>query len=139
MADEFRTTFFFGPEDVPERPGILRCVFNTKKRSWKGGVQVVIELAQTQLEQLRECGLLGEMTEMIRAKAEAETFAEYEQRARELFTQQVCRAKLDLAIAAGINQENQTIAADALKEELDRTVIANADTIRLAILTELDL
>jgi hypothetical protein len=138
MADEFRTTFFFGPEDVPGRPGILRCIFNTKKRSWKGGVQVVVELAQAQLEQLRERGLLSELTEMIRAKVEAATFAEYEQRARDLFTQQVCRAKLDLAISAGINQENQTIAADALKEELDRTVIANADAVRLAILTELD-
>jgi hypothetical protein len=138
MADEFRTTFFFGPEDVPERPGILRCVFNTKKRSWKGGVQVVVELAQTQLEQLRERGLLGELTEMIRAKVEAETFAEYEQRARDLFTQQVCRAKLDLAIANGIRQENQTIAAEVLREELTRTVAANADEIRQAILTELD-
>ena len=138
MADEFRTTFFFGPEDVPERPGVLRCIFNTKKRSWKGGVQVVVELARAQIAQLRERGLLGELTEMIRAKVEAETFAEYEQRARDLFTQQVCRVKLDLAIAAGINQENQTIAADALKEELNRTVIANADAIRQAILTELD-
>jgi len=139
MADEFRTTFFFGPEDIPGRPGVLRCVFNTKKRSWKGGVQVVVELAQAQLEQLRERGLLGELTEMIRAKVEAETFDEYEQRARELFTQQVCRAKLDLAIAAGINQENQTIAADALKEALDKAVIAKADAVRLAILTGLDL
>ncbi len=114
MSDDFRTTFFFGPEDVPGRPGLLRCIFNTKKRSWKGGVQVVVELAQVQLEQLRERGLLGELTEMIRAKVEAEAFAEYEQRARDLFTQQVCRAKLDLAIAAGISQENQTIARSAL-------------------------
>jgi hypothetical protein len=139
MTDDFRITFFYGPDNVPDRPDAVMCVFNVKKRSWKGGVQVVVELAQTQLEQLRERGLLSELTEMIRAKVEAETFTEYEQRARELFTQQVCRAKLDLAIAAGINQENQTIAADALKEELDRTVIANADAIRLAILTELDL
>lgn len=138
MSDEFRTTFFFGPEEIPERPGVLRCIFNTKKRSWKGGVQVVVELAQAQLEQLRERGLLGELAEMIRAKAEPEAFVEYEQRAHDLFTQQVCRAKLELAISAGISQENQTIAADALKEELDRTVTANADAIRQAILTELD-
>ena len=139
MADDFRTTFFFGPEEVPGRPGVLRCVFNTKKRSWKGGVQVVVELAEAHLEQLRERGLLGELTEMVRAKVEAETWAEYEQRARDLFTQQVCRAKLELAIAAGIGQENQTIGVDAFKEALDKTVIAKADAIRLAILTELDL
>jgi hypothetical protein len=139
MTDDFRITFFYGPDNVPDRPDAVMCVFNTKKRSWKGGVQVVVELAQAQLEQLRERGLLSELTEMIRAKVEAETFDEYEQRARELFTQQVCRTKLDLAIAAGINQENQTIAAGALKEALAKAVIAKADAIRLAILTELDL
>src|SRR6266487_2186167 len=107
MTEDFRITFFYGPDNVPDRPEAVMCVFNVKKRSWKGGVQVVVELAQAQLEQLRERGLLGE-----------------------LFTQQVCRAKLDLAIAAGINQENQTIAADALKEALDKAVIAKADAIR---------
>jgi len=139
MADEFRTTFFFGPEEVPDRPGILLCVFNTKKRSWKGGIQAGIELAGAHLERLRERGQLGELVEMIRAKVEPETFAEYEQRARDLFTQQVCRAKLDLAIARGIAQENQTIGADAFQQELDRAVLAGADAIRRAILAELDI
>lgn len=138
MADEFRTTFFFGPEDVPERPGILMCVFNTKKRSWKGGVQVAVELTGVQLARLRDRGLLGELLEMIRAKVKPETFAEYEQRARDLFTQQVCRAKLDLAIEQGMAQENQTIGAEVYQEELDRTVTSQADAIRQAILAELD-
>ncbi|HEX9285029.1 MAG TPA: hypothetical protein VF879_05105 [Nitrospirales bacterium] len=138
MTDDFRITFFYGPDNVPDRPDAVVCVFNVKKRSWKGGVQVIVELAQAQLEQLRERGLLGELTEMIRAKVEAETFDEYEQRARDLFTQQICRAKLDLAIANGIRQENQTIAAEVLREELTRAVAANADEIRQAILTELD-
>ena len=31
MADEFRTMFLFGPEDVPERFGALRCVFSINK------------------------------------------------------------------------------------------------------------
>ena len=139
MADEFRTTFFFGPEDVPERPGVLRCVFNTKKRSWKGGIQVAVELAQAQLERLRDRDQLGELVEMIRAKVEPETFADYEQRTRDLFTQQVCRTKLDLAIERGMAQENQTVGAEAYREELGRAVLAGADAIRQAILTELDL
>ena len=138
MADEFRTTFFFGPEDVPERPGILRCVFNTKKRSWKGGVQVAVELAEAQLERLRERGLLDELLEMIRARVEPETFAGHAQRARDLFTQQVCRAKLDLAIEKGLTQENQTVGADAFQQELDRAVLAGADAVRQAIFAELD-
>lgn len=138
MSEEFRTTFFFGPEDVPERPGILRCVFNTKKRSWKGGIQVAVELAGPQLERLRERGLLGELLEMLRARVEPETFAEYEQRARDLFIQQVCRAKLDLAIEKGLTQENQTVGADAFQQELDQAVLAHADAVRQAILAELD-
>src|SRR6266852_7114518 len=81
MTDEFRITFFFGPEVAPDRPGVLRCVFNVKKRSWKGGVQVTVELGELQLERLRDRGQLGELIEMIRAKVEPETFAEYELRA----------------------------------------------------------
>ena len=138
MTGEFRTTFFFGPEEVPERPGILRCVFNTKKRSWKGGIQVAVELAGAQLERLRERALLGELLEMIRARVEPEAFAEHEQRARDLFTQQVCRAKLDLAIEKGLTQENQTVGADAFRQELDQAVLAHADAIRQAIFAELD-
>ncbi|TAL12765.1 MAG: hypothetical protein EPO02_00630 [Nitrospirae bacterium] len=138
MSDEFRTTFFFGPEDVPERPGVLMCVFNTKKRSWKGGIQVAVELTRAQLERLRDRGLLEELLEMIRARVEPEAFAEYEPRARDLFTQQVCRAKLDLAIAKGLAQENQTVPADAFQQELDQAVLAGADAVRQAILTELD-
>ena len=139
MADEFRTTFFFGPEDVADRPGVLRCGFNTKKRSWKGGIQVVIELTAVQLERLRDRGQLGELVEMIRAKVEHEMFSDYEQRARDLFTQQVCWMKLDLAIEKGIVQENQTIVAASFLEELERTVVSRADAIRQAIFTELDL
>jgi len=139
MTDEFRITFFFGPEEAPDRPGVARCVFNVKKRSWKGGVQVTVELAEAQLERIRDRGQMGELIEMIRAKVEPETLAEYELRARDLFTQQVCRAKLDLAIRAGITQENQTLPAEAFQPEMDELARAGADAIRQAILTELDL
>ena len=43
---QYRVTFFFGPEAVEERPDHLRCVFNVKKRSWKGGVQVAVDVAE---------------------------------------------------------------------------------------------
>ena len=138
MTDEFRITFFYGPEAAPDRPGVVRCVFNVKKRSWKGGVQVTVELARAQLERIRDLGQLGELIEMIRAKVEPETFAEYELRVRDLFTQQVCWTKLDLAIRGRITQENQTIPAEAFQPELDELARARADAIRQAILTELD-
>jgi hypothetical protein len=139
MSDDFRITFFFGPDNFPERPDVLICVFNVKKRSWKGGVQVGVELTENQLTSLRERGQLDELIEMIRAKVESEDFSGYERRARDLFIQQVCRTKLDLAIASGMSQDNQTIAADALTGLLDREVLGRKDGIRQAILAELDL
>jgi len=139
MTDDFRITFFFGPDNLPERLDVLVCVFNVKKRSWKGGVQVGVELGREQLHSLQEAGQLDELIEMIRAKVEPEDFKGYERRARDLFIQQVCWSKLDLAIASGIGQENQTISADALIELLQREVPRRTAGIHEAILTELDL
>jgi hypothetical protein len=137
VADDFRITFFFGPADAESRPEILVCVFNVKKRSWKGGVQVAVELAKAQLERLQERGQLGELIEMVRAKTEPAEFAEYEHRARELFVQEICRLKLDL-ITHSLSQENHTIAAEALADDLDRLLATRTEQIRLAILSELD-
>lgn len=139
MSDDFRITFFFGPDNLPERLDVLVCVFNVKKRSWKGGVQVGVELSEKQLERLQAAGQLDELIEMIRAKVEPEDFKGYERRARDLFVQQVCWTKLDLAIASGMSQENQTIAADALIELLDGELPGRTDGIHKAIFTELDL
>ncbi len=139
MTEDFRVTFFFGPDNVPDRPDVLKCVFNVKKRSWKGGVQIGVELTEDQLKRLREGGQLDELIEMIRAKVEPEDFIGYERRARDLFVQQVCWTKLDLAIASGMTQDNQTIVADVWEEELQRQVLLRRENIRQAILTELDL
>jgi hypothetical protein len=139
MTEDFRVTFFFGPDNVPGHPDVFVCVFNVKKRSWKGGVQIGVELTEDQLKRLRECGQLDELVEMIRAKVEPEEFIGYDRRAHDLFVQQVCWTKLDLAIASGITQENQTIVADLWEEELQRQVLLRRDGIRQAILTELDL
>src|SRR5438309_10002618 len=118
MSDEFRVTFFFGPADAAGRPDTVVCVFNVKKRSWKGGVQVAVEMAKPQIERLQERMQLDELLEMIRAKSEPAEFADYEHRARELFVQKTCRLKLDLVTHHGIRQENQTIAAETHAEEL---------------------
>jgi hypothetical protein len=139
MADDFRVTFFFGPDEPPDRPNVRICVFNVKKRSWKGGVQVGVELLKYQLARLSDRGQLDELIEMIRAKVEPESFSDYEQRARDLFTQQICWTKLDLAIAQGISQENQTVPSDALVQELENEAQFRGEAIRQAILTELDL
>jgi hypothetical protein len=139
MAEDFRISFFFGPDEKRDSPDILVCVFNVKKRSWKGGVQVGVELLREQLAQITDRCQLDELLEMIRAKVEADGFGDYQQRARDLFTQHVCLTKLNLRIEKGITQENQTIPAHAMEQELDQAVMVRADTIRQAILTELDL
>ena len=50
----YRVTFFFGPESVKGQPDVLACVFNVKKRSWKAGIQVSVEMGTDQLSFLRE-------------------------------------------------------------------------------------
>lgn len=139
MPDDFRITFFYGPEELTDRPDSLQCVFNVKKRRWKGGVQVGVALTKDQLARHAEHRQLAELVEMIRAKVEPEVFPDYEQRVRDLFVQQVCWIKLDLAVARGIEQANQTISPDDLVYELDREIAMRGDRIREAILTELDL
>ena len=42
----FRWTLFYGPEQSETSADTQHCVFNLKKRSWKGGIQVVVELTQ---------------------------------------------------------------------------------------------
>jgi hypothetical protein len=49
---QFRVTLFVGPQPVEEGPFNYSCVFNVKKRSWKGGVQVAVALTQRDIDQL---------------------------------------------------------------------------------------
>ena len=50
----YRVTLFFGPESVEGESDVLACVFNVKKRSWKAGIQVSVEIAQAHLARLGE-------------------------------------------------------------------------------------
>ena len=45
----YRVTLFFGPESVEGKPDVQACVFNVKKRSWKAGIQVSVEMSTDQL------------------------------------------------------------------------------------------
>ena len=49
---QFRVTLFVGPQPVEGKPFTSSCIFNVKKRSWKGGVQVAVVIAQSQIEML---------------------------------------------------------------------------------------
>ena len=49
---QFRVTLFVGPQPVEGKPSTSSCVFNVKKRSWKGGIQVAVVVTQSQIDTL---------------------------------------------------------------------------------------
>ena len=135
----YRITLFFGPEPVVGHPSRATCVFNVKKRSWKGGVQVAVEMEEEQLTRARQAiGFDPWLKAALSDVPEAER-DHYESRARDHFVQAMCSLKLELAIKAGLPQENQTIQADALAGEVDRALLPQADRIKAQILAELDI
>jgi len=136
---QYRVTFFFGPEPVDDRPDVLRCVFNVKKRSWKGGVQVGIDIAHDYLEQARrDIGFSTWMRDQLQG-CDAEQQEEVSGRADELFIQSVCTCALNLALRAGIEQANQVIAAAAFASDLRDIIREQPKLVTEPIRLELDL
>jgi hypothetical protein len=135
----YRVTLFYGPEPVETGSSRLRCVFNVKKRSWKGGIQVVVEVEESQLALARQAVGLDAWLTAVLAKVPQPEQGEYERRARDLFVQGTCALKLDLALEAGIPQENSCLTGERLVRELNRAVSERADRIRSYVSTELDL
>jgi hypothetical protein len=135
----YRVTLFFGPESVEEEPGVLACVFNVKKRSWKAGIQVSVEIAQTDLARLgQEVRLTDRIAEALTSLGSEEREASLA-RVADLFAQAVTWCKLDLCLVAGLAQENQRIPARDLMTELTQSVAIRAEYVITYILTELDL
>lgn len=136
---QYRITFFYGPEPVENRPGLLCCTFNVKKRSWKGGVQVAVEVEEEQVARTRDItGFEAWLTRLLATLPDAER-SDYESRTRDLFVQHLCALKLDLAIEAGVQQENSRVAAGAFVNELDAAVPRHKGRLLANILAELDL
>ena len=65
--------------------------------------------------------------------------SDYESRAHDLLVQHLCALKLDLAIEAGLQQENGRVAADVFAKELEAAVPARKDRLLSNILADLDL
>ena len=108
----FRVTLFVGPQSVEGKPFTCSCVFNVKKRSWKGGIQVAVVLTQSQIDQLNTDVDFSSWLSLALVDLADEDRRSHQERARELFIQAVCRCKLDLALQSGIAQENQCLADD---------------------------
>lgn len=135
----YRVTLFFGPEPVEQRPGEMACVFNVKKRSWKAGVQVSVEMHVEQLAALREQIRLSDRLARPFSALDPQERPDYEARATDLFAQAACWCKLDLRLEAGLSQENQRLPADMWVAELNEAMAVRAQYAETYILTELDL
>ncbi|WP_447985645.1 hypothetical protein [Nitrospira sp. Nam74] len=135
----FRVTLFYGPEPAEDDPARLMCVFNVKKRSWKGGVQIAVEVSEAQISRLQQALNFDLWMDTWLAALPEEERRSYESRARDLLIQEICSTKLTLALDADARQGNSSLPFDTLVEELDRQVNEESDQIKANILTELDL
>ena len=136
---QFRVTLFVGPQTVKGIPSTYSCVFNVKKRSWKGGIQVAVDLTKSQIEQLSTDVGFSRWLALAFVGLTEEDRASHEERAHELFIQAVCWCKLDLALQAGITQDNQNLAEDRWVAELRESVNRRTNFITSYIASELDL
>jgi len=146
MADEpapepsqFRVTLFVGPQPVEGQPFTSSCVFNVKKRSWKGGIQVAVVITQSQIDTLSTDVDFSRWLALALADLADEDRLSHQRRAHELFIQAVCWCKLDLALQSGITQENQCLADNIWISEVRETVIKRTNFITSYIASELDL
>lgn len=136
---QFRVTLFVGPQPVKGKPFTHATVFNVKKRSWKGGIQVAVELTQVQIDHLnRAIGFPQWLSDALETVSQDER-AGYQLRAEELFIQALSWCKLDLLLQSGITQENQCLTADTFVAELNRVATKKRDFVASHVAQELDL
>jgi hypothetical protein len=136
---QFRVTLFVGPQPVEERPFTYSCVFNVKKRSWKGGIQVAVVLTQSDIDQLSADIDFPRWLTLALVDLTEEDRLSHQERAHELFIQAVCWCKLDLALQAGITQENQCLSDDTEIADVRNAVINRRNFITSYVASELDL
>jgi len=135
----YRITLFYGPEPVGGESGPLACVFNVKKRSWKAGIQVSVEISTDQFSGLdQELHVRDRLDKCVNALDPNER-SQCQDRIADLFAQALCWCKLDLQLQIGLTQENQRIPAQAFMTELDRAAHDREESIIAYILGELDL
>ena len=123
-SSQFRVTLFIGPEQVEGKPSTYSTVFNVKKRSWKGGVQVAVEIREAQIVELSDTTAFQQWLRDLLATVPKEERLSYQERAQELFIEAICWCKLDLLLQSGITQNNQRLAADAFEQDLNRNLAA---------------
>ena len=136
---QFRVTLFVGPQPVEGKPFTSSCVFNVKKRSWKGGIQVVVDLTQSQIDTLSTDVDFSRWLALAQVDLADEDRLSSQKRAHELFIQAVCWCKLDLTLQSGIAQENQCLGDDIWNTAIRDAVITRTNFITSYVASELDL
>jgi hypothetical protein len=136
---QFRVTLFVGPQVVEEKPFTQSTVYNVKKRSWKGGIQVAVELSQAQIDQLSAAIGFRQWLEQLLVAVPVEERASYQERAQDLLVQAFAWCKLDLLLQSGITQNNQCLTVDTFVTELNGVVAKKRDFVSSHVATELDL
>ncbi len=135
----FRITLFYGPEAVEGASDSVHCVFNVKKRSWKGGVQVEVVMKKNQIAKLEGILQHSSWLEVVLVGVPVEDQEGYREKSHDLLVQLLCFHKLHAFIHQGIKQENIQVSGDALITETDEVVEREAEEIKRQIFIELDL
>jgi hypothetical protein len=135
----FRITLFYGPEAVEGASDSVHCVFNVKKRSWKGGIQVEVVMKKNQITQLEGFLQFPSWLEDVLSGVLAEDQGEYLKKSQDLLVQLLCFHKLQVFIHQGIRQENIQVPGDSFVSETDEVVQREAEKIKRQIYVELDL
>ncbi len=135
----FRITLFYGPEAVEGASDSVHCVFNVKKRSWKGGVQVEVVMRKEQIAKLEGILQHSSWLEVVLGGVPVEDQEGYREKSHDLLVQLLCFHKLHAFIHQGIKQENIQVSGDALIAETDVVVEREAEEIKRQIFIELDL
>lgn len=139
QVPQFRFTLFYGPERKEDAHSIQSCVFNVKKRSWKGGIQVLVELDDVQFIKVQTILEFREwLTELLNQIPESDR-AHYSSLAEDILVQRICQVKLQLALAQGIQQENSCIQSDEFALALEQEIKEKVEEVKAQILNELDL
>ncbi|MBX9657467.1 MAG: hypothetical protein K2X00_02800 [Nitrospiraceae bacterium] len=138
-ATPYRVTLFFGPEPVDDGSTTQTCVFNVKKRSWKAGIQVSVDIAADHLAGLQEAMRRTAPVARALERLSEEDRTDAAARIPDLAAQAIAWCKLDLRLAIGLPQENQRIPAEELVAELNQAVTTRQEYVVTYILTELDL
>lgn len=134
----YRVTLFYGPDYLEHELPEVQCVFNVKKRSWKGGVQISVFILESQMLRLKEGMAFDHWLQSVIADIPPAVCSDVFDRAQDLLAQQLCYLKLTLALERGIPQEHGQIVGQQFLEELDEQVRHYDEWLKQQIVNELD-